>query len=364
MRTETRAAAQGHTARAREMLASSGVGALLILKNENRRYVTGFTGSAGLALITPDEIFLGVDFRYEEQAADEAPECTVVRGGRDPLGALAGAVKGRTLSPIGFESEFVSYAQTGRLREKFAPAELLPLSTVDRMRWVKDAAEVSAIARAVDIADTAYVHMLDVLRPGLSERDAALELEIFMRRAGAERLAFETVLASGPRSALPHGRASGRIMGSGELVTLDFGAACLGYCSDITRTVVLGTADPRQRHIYDVVLDAQRQALAMIRAGVMCRDVDARARSVIAAAGFGEAFGHSLGHGVGLEVHEGPRLSPIEDAALEPGMILTVEPGIYLPGWGGVRIEDLVVVTSDGCRILTHAPKDFRVLPV
>ena len=363
MSAETRAAAQGHTARAREMLASSDVAALLILKAENRRYVTGFTGSAGLALIAPDEIFLGVDFRYEEQAADEAPECTVVRGGRDPLGALAGAVKGRTLSPIGFESEFVPYAQVERLREKFAPAELVPLSTVDRMRWVKDAAEVSAIARAVDIADAAYVHMLGVLRPGLSERDAALELEIFMRRAGAERLAFETVLASGPRSALPHGRASDRIMGPGELVTLDFGAACLGYCSDITRTVVLGTADPRQRHIYEVVLDAQRQALAMIRAGMACREVDARARSVIAAAGFGEAFGHSLGHGVGLEVHEGPRLSPQEDAALEPGMILTVEPGIYLPGWGGIRIEDLVVVTQDGCRILTHAPKDFRVLP-
>ncbi|HET9002274.1 MAG TPA: aminopeptidase P family protein [bacterium] len=362
MKAETRTAARGHTARARELLASSDVGALLILKNENRRYVTGFTGSAGLALITPDEIFLGVDFRYEEQAADEAPECTVVRGGRDPLGALAAAVRGRTSRSIGFESEFVPYAQVERLREKFAPAELVPLGTVDRMRWVKDAAEVAAIARAVDIADAAYVHMLDVLRPGLSEGNAALELEIFMRRAGADRLAFETVLASGPRSALPHGRASERIMGAGELVTLDFGAISQGYCSDITRTVALGTADPRQRHIYDVVLDAQLQALAMMRAGVLCRDVDARARAVIAAAGFGEAFGHSLGHGVGLEVHEGPRLSPTEDAALEPGMILTVEPGIYLPGWGGVRIEDLVVVTQDGCRILTHAPKDFRVL--
>jgi len=344
------------------MLAASDVEALLILKNENRRYVTGFTGSAGLALVTPAEIFLAVDFRYEEQAAGEAPECTVVRGGRDPLGALAATVKDRRLRTIGFESEFVPYAQAGRLREKLAPAELVPLDAVDRLRWVKDAAEIAAIARAVEIADASYVHMLDVLRPGLSERAASLELEIVMRRAGAERLAFETVLASGPRSALPHGRASDRVMGPGEFVTLDFGATCQGYCSDITRTVVLGNADDRQRHIYGVVLDAQRQALAMIRPGVACREVDARARAAIAAAGFGEAFGHSLGHGVGLEVHEGPRLSPTEDAALEPGMIVTVEPGIYLPGWGGVRIEDLVVVTEDACRVLTQAAKDLRVL--
>lgn len=363
MTLETLPAMRGHTAQSKALLAASNVEALLILKAENRRYATGFTGSAGLALVTPTEIFLAVDFRYEEQAVDEAPECTVVRGGRDPLGALAAAVRDRTLRTIGFEAESVPYALVGRLREKLAPAELVPLDAVDRVRWVKDAAEVAAIARAVEIADSAYVHMLSVLRPGLSERAAALELEIFMRRAGAERVAFETVLASGPRSALPHGRASERVMAAGELVTLDFGAAWRGYCSDITRTVALGRADERQRHVYEVVLDAQRQALSMIRAGVLCRDVDARARSVIAAAGFGEAFGHSLGHGVGLEVHEGPRLSPREDVELEPAMILTVEPGIYLPGWGGVRIEDLVLVTVDGCRILTQAPKDFRVLP-
>jgi Xaa-Pro aminopeptidase/Xaa-Pro dipeptidase len=204
--------------------------------------------------------------------------------------------------------------------------------------------------------------MLSVLRPGLTEQDAALELEVSMRRAGAERVAFDTVLASGPRSALPHGRATNRRMVAGDLVTLDFGAVSTGYCSDCTRTVVLTAADDRQRGIYDVVLAAQRQALATIRAGVSCRDVDASARTVIAAAGFGEAFGHSLGHGLGLEVHEGPRLAPQEEAILEPGMVLTVEPGIYLPGWGGVRIEDNVVITPDGCDILTTAPKDLRTL--
>lgn len=363
MMLETRSAVQGRAARARAYLAAANCEALLILKPETRRYVTGFTGSAGLALVTPAEIVLAVDFRYEAQAADEAPECTIVRGGRDPLGALAAALSDRTPRTIGFEAEFVPYAQVTRLRDKLAPAELIPLTTVDQVRWLKDAAEVGAIARAVEIADAAYAHMAERLRPGLSEREAALELEMFMRQAGAERLAFETVLASGPRSALPHGRASDRIMEVGELVTLDFGAMWQGYCSDCTRTVALGPADERQRHVYSIVLDAQREALAMIRAGVACRDVDARARSVIAAAGFGEAFGHSLGHGVGLEVHEGPRLSPQEEALLEPGMVLTVEPGIYLPGWGGIRIEDLVVVTESGCRNLTRAPKDLQLLP-
>jgi len=364
MTLEVSRAARTHLDRARSLVAASNIDALLILKTENRRYATGFTGSAGLALVTRTEELLAVDFRYEEQAAAEAPGCTLLRGGRDPLGALAAALAGRGISRIGFEAEFVPYAQVARLREKLGPAELVPLSDVDRLRWVKDPAEVAAISRAVEIADAAYERVLGVLRPGLSERDAAVELETFMRRGGADRVAFDSVLASGPRSALPHGRPTDRIIGPGDLVTLDFGAMWGGYCSDCTRTVVLGSADEQQRRVYGVVLDAQRWALEMIRAGVPCRDVDARARAVIADAGYGAAFGHSLGHGVGLEVHEGPRLAPQEEAVLEPGMVLTVEPGIYLPGWGGVRIEDTVVVTEDGCRVLTRAPKEFRVLPV
>ncbi|HLW61678.1 MAG TPA: Xaa-Pro peptidase family protein [bacterium] len=353
---------RSHLDRAREYLGTSGTEALLLLKTENRRYVTGFTGSAGLALVTPPEALLAVDFRYEEQAAAEAPGWTVLRGGRDPLGALAAAVGERKPRTIGFEAEFVSYAQVLRLREKLAPAELVPLNSVDRLRWVKDAEELAAISRAVEIADQAFVHMLEVLRPGLTERAAGVELESFMRRAGADRVAFDSVVASGPRSALPHGRATDRVMAGGEFVTLDFGAQCGGYCSDCTRTVALRSADDQQRRVYQVVLDAQRRALDMIRPGVPCRSVDEAARSVIAAAGFGEAFGHSLGHGLGLEVHEGPRLSPLEDAVLGPGMVVTVEPGIYLPGWGGVRTEDDVVVTADGCRILTRAPKELRVV--
>jgi Xaa-Pro aminopeptidase len=183
-----------------------------------------------------------------------------------------------------------------------------------------------------------------------------------MRRAGAERLAFETVLASGPRSALPHGRASERVMAAGDLVTVDFGAVWHGYCSDCTRTVALGRADARQREIYAIVVEALQEGLAALRPGVPCRDVDARARAVIAGRGLGDAFGHSLGHGVGMEVHEGPRLSAQEEAVLEPGMVVTVEPGIYLPRWGGVRVEQLAVVTDEGCRILSRGGTEFRVV--
>ncbi|TMI81899.1 MAG: M24 family metallopeptidase [Bacillati bacterium ANGP1] len=222
--------------------------------------MTGFTGSAGLALISPAEAFLAVDFRYEEQAAAEATACTVLRGGRDPLAALSAAVAGRSLRTIGFESEFVPFAQVTRLREKLAPAELVPLATVDRLRWTKDATEVAAITRAVEIADAAFAHILGVLRPGLSERAVAFELEMFMRRSGAERLAFESVVASGPRAALPHGRATDRMLCRGDLVTLDFGAVYEGYCSDATRTVVLGAADDRQRRIFEIVLAAQAQS--------------------------------------------------------------------------------------------------------
>lgn len=350
-----------HVGRARALLEPAAVDALLVQKPENLRYVTGFTGSAGLALLTAPDAWLAVDFRYEEQAESEASAWTIVRGGRDPLGALAATLRDRAPRRVGFESEFVPFAQVERLREKLAPAELVPVAGVDRIRWVKDSHEIGAISRAAEIADAGYRRICERLRPGLSEREAALDMEIAMRRLGAERLAFDMVVASGPRSALPHGRATDRALGAGELVTLDFGAVFDGYCSDCTRTVVLGKPDERQRHIHGVVLEALETSRAMIRPGVVCRDVDARARAVIAAAGFGEAFGHSLGHGVGLDVHEGPRLSPQDDTVLEPGMVVTVEPGIYLPGWGGVRIEDLVVVTADGCRILTQAPRGIHV---
>lgn len=355
-------AVAGHLERTRAYLATASVDALLIARPENRRYVTGFTGSAGLVAVTATEALLAVDFRYYEQAEAQTA-CRVIRGGADPAKALGDAVKALSPARIGFESEFLPYAQVDRLGERFAPSELVPLADVDRIRWVKDPAEIAAIARAGEIADAAFEHLLGVLRPGMTEREAALELEIAIRRAGGERLAFDSVLASGPRGALPHGRATERVMQRGEFVTVDFGAVYDGYVSDCTRTVALGPIDERQREVYGAVLAAQRRALEAVQPGVACRDVDAAGRAVITAAGFGEAFGHAIGHGIGLDVHEGPPVSPRTDAVLEAGMVVTIEPGIYLPGWGGVRIEDAVVVAEGAPRILTRLSKELLLLP-
>jgi len=352
-----------HLERTRRYLAEVGVDGVLLFKPENRRYATGFTGSAGLALVTARDALLAVDFRYYDQAAAQAPVCEVLRGGTDLVAALAEAARPRMGRRLGFEAEFVPYAHVERWRGKFAPLELVPLNDVDRLRWVKDDAEVALIERAAGLSDAAFAHMLTVLRPGITERQAGVELEMFLRRAGAERLSFETVLASGPRSALPHGRATDRVLAAGDFVTLDYGPVVEGYTADCTRTVALGRPDERQREIYALVLAAQRCALAAVRGGFSSRALDGIARDVIEGAGYGEAFGHGLGHGIGLEIHEGPSVSPRLDVPLEPGMVLTIEPGVYLPGWGGVRIEDDVVVTSDGARVLTHAPKELIALP-
>ena len=352
-----------HLERTRRYLAGAGVDGVLLSKPENRRYATGFTGSAGIALVTARDALLGVDFRYYDQAAQQAPACEVLRGGADVAAVVADAARARGLQRVGFESEFVPYAHVERWRERFAPLELVALGDVDRLRWEKDEGEIAAIQRAAELADAGFAHMLSVLRPGLTERQAGVELEMFLRRAGAERLSFETVLASGPRSALPHGRATDRVLAAGDFVTMDYGPVIAGYTADCTRTVVIGRPDGRQREIYALVLAAQQEALASVRSGFSSRALDGVARHVIEAAGHGQEFGHGLGHGIGLEIHEGPSLSQRMDVPLEPGMVLTIEPGVYVPGWGGVRIEDDVVVTEDGARVLTNAPKEMISLP-
>lgn len=348
--------------RVRALLAEHRLDAILIHNAENRTYVTGFTGSAGIALVTGRETLLLVDFRYVEQAAAEAPGWEVVKVPRQATEVVAELTRGRELRRVGFESDGLTYKQYDELATALRPSELVPVSGVDRLRWIKDADELARIRRAVAIADAGFAHIQTHLRPGTQERDVALELEFYMRRQGADKEAFETIVASGVRSSLPHGRASEKLLGHNEFVTLDFGAVVRGYHSDCTRTIVLGEASPRHREIYDLVLAAQRAALAGIRPGVAARDVDALARRVITEAGHADHFGHGLGHGVGLAIHEGPTLSPREDATLEAGMVVTVEPGVYLPGWGGVRIEDLVVITPDGCDNLTAAPKHLMML--
>jgi Xaa-Pro aminopeptidase len=264
------------------------------------------------------------------------------------------------LQRVGIEEEYLPVGAFRRLEAGAAPSEIVPVEGLDRIRWQKSPEEIETIRRAAAVADAAFADVLPLIRPGAVERDIAVELELRMRRRGAERMAFDIIVASGPRAALPHGVASDRVIGPGEFVTVDFGAVVGGYCSDCTRTVVTAPATDRHREIYDVVLRAQTAALAGMWPGMTGREADALARSVIAGAGHGDAFGHSLGHGVGLAIHEGPTLSPREEAVLQPGAVVTVEPGIYLPGWGGVRIEDLVVITGTGCENLTGSPKTLH----
>lgn len=349
-------------ARLRSVMAQQQLDAMLVSKAENRRYLTGFTGSAGFALVTAVEALLLVDFRYVEQAAAEAPGFEAIKADRQFIDTLVEAVSARGLARIGIEADHLTVKQHAEYAQRLGPASLVPIDGLDRLRWVKDDGEIARITKAVEIADAAFTHIRAFLRPGAVEREIAVELEFYMRRRGADGEAFPTIVASGPRSALPHGRASDRALRAGDFVTLDFGALLDGYVSDCTRTVVLGEASGKQREIYGIVRAAQQAALAGIRPGLTGREADALARAVIAEAGFGDAFGHGLGHGVGLAVHEGPSLSPREEAVLAPGHTVTVEPGIYLAGWGGVRIENLVVITEDGCRSLTRLPTELLVL--
>jgi len=338
---------------------------MLISSPENRRYLSGFTGSAGYLLIGEQESLLITDFRYVEQASAQAAGFRVVRGEFPLLRTVAEVVSQRAWKRLGFEDEHVSFADYRRLQDLLPGVELVPGSQALRsLRQIKEPGELSCIRRAARMCDAALEAVLPLFTPGVEEAELAWALERRLREAGAEDIAFPPIVASGPRSSLPHGRASHRRLQRGDLVTVDFGARYQGYCSDMTRTVAVGEVSADARRVYEVVARAQQAGLQAIRAGASCREVDAAARGVIEEEGFGEYFGHGLGHGVGLSVHEGPRLSPHaeEDAVLQPGMVVTVEPGVYLPGRLGVRIEDLVLVTEDGCEIISTFRKDLLIL--
>lgn len=343
--------------RLRARLAADGLDAVALARPQNVTYVSGFNGSAGMAIVTGGEAHLVVDFRYHEQAEAQAPGFAVEKA-QGPLLEAAGALLGRLgARRVAIEEEYLPVGSFRRLQEAARPAEVVPLAGLDHLRWQKDPEELARIRLAAAVADAAFLDVLPLIRPGAVERDVAIALEQALRRRGSERMPFDVIVASGPRSALPHGVASDRVIGPGEFVTVDFGAVVDGYHADCTRTVATPPVSERHREIYGIVLAAQEAALRGLRPGLTGREADALAREVIAAAGYGEAFGHSLGHGVGLAVHEGPTLSPREEAVLAAGAVVTVEPGIYLAGWGGVRIEDLVVLTENGCENLTRLPK-------
>jgi len=345
----------------RQKMRAENLDAYVVMAPENRRYLSGFTGSTATLLILLDQALLLTDFRYIEQATAQAVDFQVVKIEKDVYASLA--VLGLELNRIGFEGDVVTYADFKQLQETFTQAELCSFpDMVTDLRAVKELTEIDAIRQAVKIADDSFRHILHYLELGQTEDEIALELEWAMRKAGASGRSFDFIVASGWRSAMPHGVASSKQIQAGELLTMDFGAIYQGYCSDITRTVCLGEPSDKQREIYEIVLAAQLAGIQAVAPGRTGREVDEYARKLIADAGYGEYFGHGLGHAVGLAIHEGPRLSPREDRMLEPGMVVTVEPGIYIPDWGGVRIEDIVLVTENGCEVLNQAPKELIII--
>jgi Xaa-Pro aminopeptidase/Xaa-Pro dipeptidase len=331
--------------------------ALWIAKPENIRYLSGFTAPKDAKLlVTATDAVLYTDARYLVQANEESRVPVHIARFDEVYAHAKPLTQGMN---VGFEADAVLYSQFSELLNGLETTLRPVTGIVEPLRAVKNADEVQHIRHAAQIADVALEHVQARIRPGVTEREIALELEFEMRRAGADGPAFEIIVASGERGAMPHGTASDKVIADGELVTVDWGALVHGYHSDCTRTFAVGKVNDELRKIYNVVLEAQRLGVAAVKPGGSCFEADKVARNCITAAGYGEYFGHSLGHGVGLQVHEGPNLSfrsPPEQR-LEPGNVVTVEPGIYVPGVGGVRIEDLVLVTEDGAEVLTRLPK-------
>lgn len=334
--------------------------ALLITNEYNRKYVTGFTGSSGVVLVTSDDILLFTDFRYIEQASLEAPHCQIVNHGTTLIQQIRERLATVAIKHLSFEAKHMTYDTYEAYQGVLGEIELVPSEgIVEQLREVKDEGELAILREAAILADDAFMYIIKHLKPGVSEQDIALKLEIFMRERGATSSSFATIVASGERSALPHGVASERLIGNNEFVTLDFGAYYKGYCSDITRTVVVGQATPKHKELYDIVLEAQMHALEHIKPGMSGQEADALTRDIIKRYGYGDHYGHGTGHGIGMEIHEAPRLSPTSDSVLAPGMTATVEPGIYIPSFGGVRIEDDIVITAHGAERLTLSTKEL-----
>jgi len=344
-------------------MAEKDLDAFLVSTPENRRYVSGFTGSAGYLLVTQQQALLATDFRYVEQATGQAPGFQVIRVGRNFTWFLEQTAK-LGVNKVGFESQNVTVAaysamteavQASTLAQK--PSLMAISGVIETLRAVKELEELVVLQKAIDISDKALAVVVPTIKPGETEREVAWRLEKAMREFGADAPSFDTIVAAGPNGAMPQHRPSDRPIQASEPVVIDMGARLNGYCSDITRTICVGEPDEMFRKIYDYVLGAQLTAIATIRPGMTGGEGDSLARQVLDKTGHGETFGHSLGHGIGLAVHESPWVAPNSTNNLEENMVFSVEPGIYITGWGGVRIEDLVALESSGARVLSKARK-------
>lgn len=338
--------------------------AILIHSPENRRYFTGFPSSDGYLVVTKDAAVLFTDSRYIE-AAQKTAFCKA-----QLLTRLSDEVKSffeeNHIDKIYTETERLSVSLLSQFRKIFSPIRVVPSkrleTAINNMRSVKEAYELCNIRKAQQIAEDAFDHILSFIRPGVTEKRIALELDFYMLSHGAEALSFETIAVTGKKTSMPHGVPDDTVVESGDFITMDFGSVYKGYHSDMTRTVAVGSISEEQKEIYNTVLQAQKSALSVLKKGLPCKEADKVARDIIKNAGYGDYFGHGTGHGVGIEIHEAPNLSPRSDAILQVGNVVTVEPGIYIPDKFGVRIEDMALITENGYENLTHTPKELIIL--
>lgn len=346
---------------ARARLGDIDADALLVTDLTNVRYLTGFSGSNGQVLVAEDEIIFFSDGRYAARAAALVKDAEIDIYPDKLSERLLPRLQGASVRSLGIEAGTVTVAERDELAQSLT-AELVATSgVIEDLRRVKDDGELTALREAVRIADEAFSWVVEHLAPGMTEREVALDLEIYLRRHGAEDVSFEPIVGSGPLAAHIHHTPGDRPIEKGDLVLMDFGALSDGYHSDMTRTVVAGPASEKQREIYDVVKRAQQAGIDALAGGKGGREVDAAARSVVDEAGYGDTYVHGLGHGVGLDIHEAPRMSKTTTDTLRAGEVVTVEPGVYLDDWGGIRVEDCVLVTQDGSEVLGSAPKDSLI---
>lgn len=346
----------------REKLKDNNVDAILITNMYNIRYLANFTGSTGQILITNEDAYFITDFRYTEQAAAEAVGFQIVKNEGIIYEEVARLVEENQIKRLAFEETNVTYAVFKQL-EELVKTNLVPLSgTVEKIREVKSEEEIATIQKAIEITEKAYDYILGFVKVGMTEIELANKLDFYMRELGASGVSFDTIVASGARSALPHGVASDKVIEEGDMVTIDFGCVYKGYVSDMTRTFAVGDPGAKMKEIYEIVYQANKKVTEVAKAGMTGAELDAIARDYITEHGYGAEFGHSTGHGIGLEVHEGPAISYRNDEKLVVNNVITNEPGIYLPGIGGVRIEDDLVITADGNRNLMSSPKELIIL--
>lgn len=350
------------TEKLRELMKKEVVDSYLVTSPANLRYLTNFTGTAGMALITLEEAYFITDFRYMEQAAEQVADFTILQHSGNIVETIIDIIEKNQLQVLAFEDTQMTFADYTVFEESLA-IELSPASgLIESLREIKDDNEVAIIKKACTIADAAYEYILKTIRPGMTEIEVANQIDFYMRSLGATGVSFDTIVASGIRSALPHGVASEKVITPGDMITLDFGCVYQGYVSDITRTFAIDDPGEELRKIYQIVLDAQLAVLDAAQAGVSGAQLDGVARDIITTAGYGENFGHSTGHGIGLEIHEEPLLSRRNDQLVKVGNVVTNEPGIYIPNLGGVRIEDDLLILAEGNQILTESSKELIIL--